>query len=145
MINIGVESFFVKLNINNFNNCNEEFIFDLLRKKYKVKKTKDHLVINKTIEIEIESHIDGKIQIILIACFSDYKNNIKLMNNIIDFISNSIEEEIKVSIWGEEFIYSNIQFCQVVEDRYKEKYNGFVEVYGDKQIIVTPTKFYKKI
>ncbi|NLK94880.1 MAG: hypothetical protein GX275_06785 [Clostridiales bacterium] len=139
---MGVESFFVKLKINNTNEENEEFLFNLLGKEFKVKKVKEYLVVNK--RIEIEKDIEGKTQINLIASFSDYKNNIKLMNNIIGVIVKSIKDEIKVIILGKEFDYFSIDFSEVVEDKYKEKYNVFVDVYGDKQTIVTPKKFYRK-
>lgn len=137
---MGVESFFVKLKINKSNEDNKKLIYDELKKKYKVKKEKNYLVLDKRIEMEVYDETE----IVLIGCFSDFIKNIILMDNIIGFLVDSIKDEIWITIMGKEYNYTEINFPKMVEDNYREKYKGFIETFGDKKKAINPRNFYKK-
>jgi hypothetical protein len=156
---MGMESFFVKVfpkdlqieRVNKFMyivgkdiTFNRQWDDEFRGSKLNIQKQKGCFVLDSCIEIHIMENNDKSTYMDLIGCFACYDIAIKKMEIFIEYLSNLTDSKIQVFIFGETYIFREINLTDSIIAGYNEKYNNFKELFPKVEFIVTPSKFYKE-
>ena len=156
---MGMESFFVILLPENMEFCfpdnirrvcgnSSAFEIDweavLSVRKFYVYKNESYLILDNCIEMEIVRNREGSAYIVLRGCFSCFSQSIEKMCCLIDYISSLVNKEIRIDILGESVKWENSNINKTIFNSYMEKYNSFKSSFGDINLLVPPSRFYKE-
>ncbi|MDF2984758.1 MAG: hypothetical protein K0R50_268 [Eubacterium sp.] len=156
---MGMESFFVTLLPENMEFCFQDnirrvcgnsnlFEMDweavLSNRNFSINKKESYLILDDCIEMEIEKNKEGSSYIVLRGCFSCFSESIEKMCCLIDYISNLVNKEVRVDVLGESARWENSDVSRTIFDSYIEKNNSFKRSFGDINLLVPPSRFYKE-
>lgn len=154
---MGMESYYIKLNIKGLKNSYD--IKQLFKQKYKVSKYKmssgklfkrkilddNRFVIDNKAIVTITT-MQNTADITFELCFSNYENNLLYIYNVAEWIS-SIGETVQLNVLNAEYDFKCLnyeEFKTIVSESFFNKHRQFKIRYGEINKDILPQDFYNR-